>query len=451
MMRRSLVRTWMNSRMAQESNRQRETANLIPSENIAFPEVIEAVGSDFCNKYSEGYPGKRYYGGNQIMDEVERTAISLAKEIFHVPFVNVQPYSGSIANLAVYMALMTKREDSFLGLHLYDGGHLSHGWKANVSSKMWNSIAYRLNPTTGQLDMNEVRKLALKHKPKLIWCGATAYSRRIPFEEFGKIADESNSYLVADISHIAGLVAGLAHPSPHPHVDIITTTTHKTLRGPRGAMVMITENGLTKDPDLGNKINSAVFPTLQGGPHMEKIFGIGTMLHLVSDSSFEEYAQRVVTNAQTLAAKLMEMDLKIVSSGTDNHLMLVDLSNFGKGRGIFMQLALEYVGIICNKNTVPGDQSSPFYPSGIRLGTPSLTSRGAKEADMVELAKIIHMVISRTYYILEDDEEMKRFPDGTKEGRSSCLKKFNEQIESKLDPDGTIRNDVSILLLGLNF
>ncbi len=431
---RSQVRTWMNAIRAKETNRQRDKINLIPSENLAFPEVIEAVGSDLCNKNSEGYPGKRHHVGNEVMDEVENTAISLAKEVFQVPFANVQPHSGSIANLSVYMALMEKKEDNFMRLHLYDGGHLSHGWKDDISYKMWQSISYRVNPHTGLLDMDEIRDLALTKKPKLIWCGSTAYSKTIPFREFGRIADESKSYLAADISHIAGLVVGKAHLSPNSFVDILTTTTHKTLRGPRGAMIMVTEKGLKKDPDLGNKINSAVFPTLQGGPHMETIFGIATMLHLVSGPSFQLYSTQIVRNAQALAKKFEEMGLEILSKGTDNHQMLLDLSSFGKGRGVFVQMALESVGILCNKSIVPGDLFYPLYPSGICVGTPTLTSRGAKEEDMVNLAKIIRSVISRTMYILDGDEEMKKFPNikkMTKGERDTILIKFESKLKNR--------------------
>lgn len=320
-----------------------------------------------------------------------------------------------------------------MGLHLYDGGHLSHGWKVNLASQLWNSIPYHVNPRTGLLDMEEVRELALKHRPKLIWCGATAYSQTIPFKEFSEIADESGSYLVADISYIAGLIAGKAHPSPHTHTHIITTTTHKTLRGPRSGMIMVTEKGLEKDPELGNKINEAIFPRIQGGPHMEKIFGIATMLHLVSTPLFEKYANQVVQNAQCLAESISDNDptIRIVSGGTDNHQMLLDLSRYGKGRGVFAQLALESVGIICNKNTVPGDLSTPFYPSGIRIGTPTLTSRGADQSYMITLGKLLSQTISKAMVIVNDEPIMNTFPDGTKTDRAQVLRTFKEKLQDE--------------------
>jgi len=436
---RALVKEWMNSIMARETARQKNTINLIPSENIAFPEVLEAAGSDLCNKYSEGYPGARYYAGNEVMDEVENTAIGLAKEVFHVPFVNVQPYSGSIANHEVYEAIMEK-DDAFMGMHLFDGGHLTHGFKTN---KRWRWIPYHVNPATGVLDMGEIRNLALENRPKLIWCGSTAYSRTIPFEEFGDIADECGAYLAADISHIAGLVAGGVHRSPHSYAHIITTTTHKTLRGPRAAMIMVTEKGLEKDPGLGQKINSSVFPNMQGGPHMEKIFGVGAMLHLVSDRPFQVYARQIAKNAAVLADCLQKdigrgQNIKIVSGGTDTHLMILDLTEFGKGRGVFAQLALESAGITCNKNTVPNDPASPFYPSGVRIGTPALTARGAAEENMEELAVIISNVIHKTMLVVNDDEAMKKFPGGTKEDRVGVLRKFKEMLKFRsyfLDPE----------------
>lgn len=431
---RQLLKEWTNSIRSRETLRQRNTLNLIPSENIAFPEVNEAVGSNLCNKYSEGLPKARYYAGNEIIDEVENKAISLAKEIFHVPFVNVQPYSGSIANREVYEAVMEKN-DTFMGLDLEDGGHLTHGF---IPKKWWKWVPYHVNPNTGMLDMEEIRATALKVKPKLIWCGTTAYSRMVPFKQFGEIADECGAYLAADISHISGLIAGGVHRSPHKFAHIITTTTHKTLRGPRAAMIMVTDKGLEKDPTLGKKINSSVFPGMQGGPHNEKIFGLAVALHLVSDSSFSVYARQVVKNAITLANHIQKTSqtfkerssihpqIKIVSGGTDNHLIVLDLTEFGKGRGVFAQLALERIGVICNKNTVPKDPSSPFYPSGIRIGTPTLTSRGATEEDMEELALVIGSTIRKAMFIVNTDNYMKDFPDGTREDRAKALQKFKE-------------------------
>jgi len=429
----NFLKEWMESIRIRETWRQKNTLNLIPSENIAFPEVYEAVGSDLCNKYSEGYSGSRYYAGNEIIDEVENKAIDLAKKVFHVPFVNVQPYSGSIANREVYETVMEK-DDTFMGMDLSDGGHLTHGFKTN---KWWKWVPYHVNPNTGMLDMEAIRSSALKVKPKLIWCGATAYSRMIPFKEFGEIADECGAYLAADISHISGLVAGGVHRSPHKYAHIITTTTHKLLRGPRAAMIMVTDKGLEKDPNLGKKINSAVFPGMQGGPHNEKIFGMAVMLHLVSEPSFQNYARQVVKNTICLANRIQDSSIKqsavtptikIVSGGTDNHLMVLDLTEFGKGRGVFAQLALESIGVICNKNTVPADPSSPFYPSGIRIGMPTLTSRGAVEEDMKELALVLVNVIHKTMYIINTDNYLKDFPEGTREDRAFALKRFKELL-----------------------
>ena len=408
----------MNSIMKMETARQRNTINLISSDNIAFPEVLDAVVSNLCNKHSKRYPGENH-------------AIRLAKEIFHVPFVNVQPYSRSLANHEVSDAIM-KKDDKFMGPHLF-GGHPSHGHK----EKRWEWVPYYLNPSTGLLDMEEIRNTALTVKPKLIWCGATPdYSRMIPFNEFGKIADECGAYLAADISHIAGLVAGGLHRSPRSYAHIMTTTTQKILRGPRAAITMVTKKGLEKDPDLGQKINASVSPNMQGGPHMEKIFGIAAMLHLVSDSHFRIYARQVVSNAIALADHLHDaryesrfQKIKVVSGGTDNHLMVLDLTDFGKGRGVFVQLALEAVWIICNKNTVPGEDGSPFYPSGIRIGTPTLTSRGADEEDMEVLALIISSVIRKTMFIVNNDVEMKNFPEGTKKDRENVLRKFKKLLD----------------------
>lgn len=448
---RVLAREWIKSIKTREMARQKNTINLIPSENIAFPEVQEAIGSNLSNKYSEGYPGKRYYAGNKIIDEVENTAINLAKGVFNVPFVNVQPYSGSIANRVVYETVMNEG-DSFMGMDLFSGGHLTHGYKMG---KRWNWVPYHLNPETGLLDMDEIQKLTMEHKPKLIWCGATAYSRTIPFKQFGEIAEECGAYLAADISHIAGLIAGGAHRSPHSYTDIITTTTHKTLRGPRAAMIMVTEKGLEKDPRLGQKINTSVFPNMQGGPHNEKIFGMAVMLHCVSEPFFKNYAHQVVKNAATLSSYIQdttssEKNIKVVSGGTSNHLMVLDLTDFGEGRGIFAQLALESIGIICNKNTVPGDKGSPFYPSGIRIGTPTLTSRGADEEDMKILASIISSVIHKTMSIVNSYEGMKKFPGETKEYRSQALKNFKELLKFHNEFMWEEKADVKIFLSDLD-
>ncbi len=360
--------------------RQKEVLNMIPSENYASESVLDAVGSVLNNKYSEGYAFKRYYQGQENIDEVETLAIKRAKKLFGVEHVNVQPYSGSPANFAVYNAVC-EPGDTISGLALPDGGHLTHGWNVSVTSKYFKSIQYHVDEN-GYIDFDELRKIALEHKPKLIWCGATAYAREFPFEKFAEIADEIGAYLVADIAHIAGLVAGGAHKSPVPYAHIITTTTHKTLRGPRGGMIMITKKGLEKDPELAKKINRSIFPGLQGGPHEHTISGIAVALGEALKPSFKDYAFQIVRNSKELAKTLMENNIKLVSNGTDNHLILIDLTPFGIGLGKKVAVALENAGICTNANSIPRDPSTPFRPSGIRIGTPILTTRGMKEPEM---------------------------------------------------------------------
>lgn len=379
-----------------ELRRQQDTLQMIPSENYASIEVLNACGSVLNNKYAEGYPKKRYYQGNAVVDEVEALAIERAKKLFKVPHANVQPYSGSPANMAVYSAVC-RLGDVIMGQNLPDGGHLTHGWKVNFSGQLYKSVPYQV-AADGKIDLEKVRKLALEHKPKLIWCGATAYAREIPFEGFSKIADEIGAYFAADISHIAGLVAGGAHKSPVPYAHIITTTTHKTLRGPRGAMIMVTEKGFQKDPELAVKIDRAVFPGLQGGPHMHSIAAKAIALHEALQPEFKEYAVQIVRNAQTLAKTLMEKGIKLVSEGTDNHLILIDLIGTKavakEGMGKSIATALEEAGIITNANAVPFDPAPPFKPSGIRLGTPALTARGMKEKEMEKIGRLIVQVIN---------------------------------------------------------
>lgn len=376
-----------------ETERQENGLEMIPSENHSSRAVREALGSVFTDKYSEGYPYKRYYGGNQIVDEVESLAIERAKKLFGVEHVNVQPYSGSPANQAVYFAVMNAGE-TVMGQNLIAGGHLTHGWKVNFSGTIYNSVQYEVGKN-GYLEIDKIRELALEHRPKLIWCGATAYPREFPFEEMSKIASEVGAYFAADIAHIAGLVAGGAHKSPVQFADIITTTTHKTLRGPRGAMIMVTKKGLAKDPDLAKKIDKAIFPGLQGGPHDHQTAAIAVALEEASKPEFREYAHQIVKNAKTLARVLMDNGINLVTGGTENHLLLVDLTAFGKGKGLYAQEALEKVGITVNKNTIPGEPCSPFYPSGVRLGTPALTTRGLKEKEMEIVGKIMAKAIKK--------------------------------------------------------
>lgn len=401
-----------------ELKRQRETLEMIPSENFASLDVIRAMGTVLTNKYSEGYPGKRYYGGNEFVDQIETMAIERAKSLFNVVHANVQPYSGSPANFAVYTALCNPG-DTIMGMNLTDGGHLTHGWKTSASGKYFKSIAYHVK-ADGYIDIDEARRLAMEHRPKLIWIGASAYTRALPLKEFSKIADECGAYLVADIAHIAGLIAGGVHESPSDYVHVITTTTHKTLRGPRGAMIMVTQKGMAKDPEITDKIDKAVFPGLQGGPHDHQTASIAIALLEASKPEFKEYARQVVSNAKSLAEQLQRRGLKVVTGGTDNHMVLVDLTQFGKGKGVFAQEALDLAGIVANKNTIPGEQSTPFYPSGLRLGTPALTSRNMREGQMVEIANIIADVV--------DQAKGYDVPEA-KEKRAAYISKFKKEMK----------------------
>ncbi len=386
----------------QEEKRQRETLMMIPSENTTSVDVRRAVGSVLINKYSEGYPGRRYYQGNQIIDEVENLAIERALSLFGVPHANVQPYSGSPANSAVYMGLL-EPGDTIMGLSLSAGGHLTHGHpKITFSGKYFNSVQYGLNDK-GLIDYVELKKLAKKHKPKLIVAGVTAYSRILEWKKFSEIAESVNAILMADISHIAGLVAAGVHPSPVPHVHVVTTTTHKTLRGPRGAMIMVTEKGLVRDPEMSKKVDRAVFPGLQGGPHDNQTAGIAIALLEAQSKAFRLYARQVVENAKVLSEELIKLGFDISSGGTDNHLMLVDMRTKGT-LGKPVAIALEQVGIIVNYNAVPNDPNPPMNPSGIRIGTPGLTTRGLVKKDM----KTIAVFINSTVENMENEREIRR-------------------------------------------
>jgi glycine hydroxymethyltransferase len=394
--------------LERERARQRDGIELIPSENYVSAAVLEAMGTIFTNKYSEGYPGRRYYGGNEVIDEVERLAQARARALFGVPHVNVQPYSGSPANLAVYLATC-QPGDVIMGQNLPDGGHLTHGWKVSATGIYYRSVPYHVRPD-GYIDLDEVRALARAHRPRLIWCGATAYVREFPFARFAEIADEVGAYFAADIAHIAGLVVGGAHASPTPHAHVVTTTTHKTLRGPRGAMILVTERGLAKDPELAEKIDRAIFPGLQGGPHDHTTAAIAVALGEAARPEFAAYARQVVANAKALGEALGEHGFTLVTGGTDNHMLLVDLTPGGPGRGTFMQEALDTVGITVNKNTIPGEPVSAFYPSGVRLGTPAATTRGMREPEMRQLAGWIRRVHDeiRGYQLPEEREARHR-------------------------------------------
>ncbi len=370
--------------IGKEIGRQRNKIELIASENFVSPAVMEAMGTPLTNKYAEGYPGKRYYGGCEYVDIVEDLARERAKELFGAEFANVQPHSGASANLAVFFAML-EPGDTFLGMNLAHGGHLSHGSPVNISGKYFRVVPYGVDEVTHRIDYDALRELALAEKPKLILAGASAYAREIDFAKFREIADEVGAYLMVDMAHIAGLVAAGLHPSPVPYADFVTTTTHKTLRGPRGGMILCKEK-------YGAAINKAVFPGNQGGPLMHVIAAKAVCLKEALSPEFKAYQMQVKKNATALAEGLMARGIDIVSGGTDNHLMLVSLLKQDK-TGKEVEHNLDEVGITCNKNTIPNDPKSPFVTSGIRLGTPAITSRGFVEEDMEELAELISMVI----------------------------------------------------------
>ncbi|OHA59210.1 MAG: hypothetical protein A2370_00030 [Candidatus Vogelbacteria bacterium RIFOXYB1_FULL_42_16] len=392
----------------QEKKRQQEGLELIPSENYVSSAVLEAMGSILTNKYSEGFPNHRYYGGNPNIDLIELECINRAKKLFHVEHVNVQPYSGSPANFAVYNALL-EPGDPITGMNLLDGGHLTHGWKVSATAKFFKSYPYHVKPN-GRVDFDELWNIAKEYKPKLIWCGATAYARTIEFEKFSEIADSVNAYLIADISHISGLIVGGVHPSPVPFAHVITTTTHKTLRGPRGAMIMVTKKGIKKDPEIAQKIDKAIFPGLQGGPHNHTTAAIAVALGEAAKPAFKTYAKQIVLNAKTMAAEFTKLGITLVSGGTDNHLMLLDLSKEGS-LGAQLEYAMDVAHMTANKNTIPGDLASPYYPSGLRLGTPALTTRGMKEPQMKQIARWIVDIINhiKPYRLPEDKTKRLEF------------------------------------------
>jgi glycine hydroxymethyltransferase len=363
-----------------EAERQDEELELIASENYASPAVLQALASALANKYSEGYAAHRYYGGNQVIDEVETLAIERAKQLFQAEHVNVQPLSGSPANAAVYMAFL-KPGDKVLGLKLDHGGHLSHGHPVNFSGMLYQFVQYGVNPETGIIDMDEVREVALRERPKMIVAGFSAYSRNLDWKKFKEIADEVGAYTFADIAHIAGLIAGGAIENPVPIFDVVSTTTHKTLRGPRGAMIMCKEQ-------FAKQVDKAVFPGMQGGPHDHVTAAKATAFAEALKPEFAEYAKKVIKNAQALATELMSLGYKVVSDGTDNHLMVVDLRSKGLV-GKEAEKFLEQVGISVSRSTIPNDPNPPMNPSGIRIGTPAITTRGLGEPEMKQLAIIM--------------------------------------------------------------
>ncbi|MGI6111575.1 MAG: serine hydroxymethyltransferase [Bilifractor sp.] len=366
--------------MERELGRQRDTIELIASENIVSPAVMAAMGSVLTNKYAEGYPGKRYYGGCQFVDEVEEIARQRACQLFGAEHANVQPHSGAQANTAVYFGLL-QPGDKIMGMNLSEGGHLTHGSPVNISGKYFNVVAYGVDPETGRIDYDKLIETAEREKPKLIIAGASAYPRIIDFKKFREAADACGAILMVDMAHIAGLVAGGLHPNPVEYADIVTTTTHKTLRGPRGGLILCKE-------EYAKAIDKAVFPGTQGGPLMHVIAGKAVCLGEAMKPEFKTYAQNIVTNAKALADGLLKRDVKLVSGGTDNHLMLVDLSDMDL-TGKVLQNNLDEIHITANKNTVPGEKRSPFQTSGLRLGTPAVTTRGMKAEDMDVIAECI--------------------------------------------------------------
>nr|WP_024788111.1 MULTISPECIES: serine hydroxymethyltransferase [unclassified Lebetimonas] len=389
--------------LEKELVRQTDHLEMIASENFTLPEVMEAMGSVFTNKYAEGYPGKRYYGGCEYADMVEQLAIDRAKELFGCKYANVQPHSGSQANGAVYVALM-KPYDKLLGMDLSNGGHLTHGAKVNFSGKHYHSFSYGIDEKTGRIDYDRVRDIAKIVKPKMIVCGASAYPRVIDFAKFREIADEVGAILMADIAHIAGLVVAGEHPNPFPHCDVVTTTTHKTLRGPRGGLI------LTNNEEYAKKINSAIFPGIQGGPlvHVIAAKAVGFKMNL--DASWKDYAKQVKANAKVLAEVLLERGYDLVSGGTDNHLILVSFLN-KEFSGKEAEEALGRAGITVNKNTVPGEKRSPFVTSGIRVGSPALTARGMKEKEFKFIAQKMADVLDDIYNVELQDKVAKELKE----------------------------------------
>ena len=382
-----------------EKARQKKAINLIASENFVSKDVLEALGSEFTNKYAEGYPKKRYYGGNEVVDKVELLCIERALKLFDLDpalwHVNVQALSGSPANFAVYTALIPQG-GKIMGMSLSDGGHLTHGHKASATGKFWHQVSYGVDEKTEVIDYNAIKKIALENKPEIIVAGFTAYPRTVDFKKFRDIADSIGALLMVDMSHTAGLIAGKAYPSPFPYADIVTTTVHKTLRGPRSAIIFV-RNQKTKDgKDMGALIDKAVFPGLQGGPHVNQIAAVAVALKEAKAPAFKTYVKQVIKNAKVLAEELKKRGWKIISGGTDSHLVLVDVWMDGNGiSGTEASDRLEKAGIIVNKNTIPGEKRTAFDPSGIRLGTAAETTRGKKEKDFKKIAEKIDSILRK--------------------------------------------------------
>lgn len=381
----NIVDPKINQLIQAEHERLEQELNLIASENYTSPAVLQATGSVLTNKYAEGYPGQRYYAGCEMVDMVENIAIERAKKLFGAEHANVQPHAGSQANMAAYFALL-EPGDTILGMSLAEGGHLTHGHKVNFSGQFYNSVQYKVHPETEQLDYDEIEQMALTHKPKLIVCGASAYSRIIDFERLGKIAKKVNAYLLADIAHIAGLVAAGLHPNPFPHADVVTTTTHKTLRGPRGGMILCKK-------ELAQKIDKAIMPGTQGGPFMHVIAAKAVAFAEASTPEFVAYQKQIIINAQTLANELAQKGMRIVSGGTDNHVFIVDVRS-KQMNGLQAEKALRKIGITISRSCIPFDTEKPWITSGIRLGTPAITTRGMTEDEMKDIAYYIDQALS---------------------------------------------------------
>ncbi len=408
--------------IAKEIQRQEETLELIPSENFVDLETLFIVGSPLMNKYAEGYPGKRYYPGNFYSDQVENLAKQRALKAFKLKptkwSVNVQPYSGSPANLAVYLGLLNPGE-TIMGLTLSHGGHLTHGHKVSYTGKLFNSVQYEVEEATGKIDFEKLEKLAKEHKPKIIISGTTAYPRRLEFEKFYRIAKKVGAYHIADISHIAGLIIADLHPSPFPYVDVVTMTTHKTLKGPRGAVIFMKK-------ELEEKINKSIFPGLQGGPHLHTIAGIAYIFGKALKKDFYNYQKQIIKNSQKLSQQLQQRGFKLFTDGTDNHLMLVDLKPLNL-EGKIAESLLEKANIIANRNSLPGD-ISPFNPTGIRLGTPAVTSRGMKEKEMILIAEFFERVLIKK----EKPEKIKKEVISLTKKFPLPYRKWLRMIKSKL-------------------
>jgi len=407
----------------EEAHRQKYGLEMIPSENYVSEDVLKALGSILTNKYSEGFPGRRHYGGNEVIDKIENYAVDLAKKLFKVPAAFVQPYSGSPANLEITMAVC-QPGDVVMGLSLASGGHLTHGANLSFSSIFYKAVNYNVGKDW-KIDYEELESLAKKNKPKLIWAGTTAYPYKLDYKKFRKIADMVGATLVADCSHITGLIIGGVHESPVDYVDIIMTTTHKTLRGPRGAMILVTDRGLKRDPEIKGKIERAIIPGAQGGPHNHQTAAIAVALEEALKPSFKTYGKQIAKNAAVLAKEL--------GTVSETHLILLPLTKYGFGMGYQAQYALEEAGITVNKNTIPGEPASPFYPSGVRLGTPALTTRGMKEKDMVKIAGWIKRVLEEIRGLDLPKEKEKR-KDFLKEAKAILHKNKNlKQIRKEVE------------------